>query len=236
MTSQPDISYSPTAGYDPFDSFDDVVATQGAYLITHPGTPVFRVAHDDQFVAELTKLLGWAIRGQRIRRSKYHEAADEYRRGYTPPEVREKHEAEFKLLLKIQGFSSDYSSDNDSDGYEADEDKGGSDINAQVGPGKLVATPDRPKRLPGPSQAHCLPSPPSSAESSLATTHKRKRRMSSDEEEENEHPAKKQIGFVQKPSTAQQLKGRKRRRSLDVSDEEGGQERLGKVRVVDYDE
>ncbi|KAI0857845.1 hypothetical protein F4860DRAFT_330328 [Xylaria cubensis] len=235
MTSQPDSSSSATAGYDPFDCFDDVVGTQGAYLITHPGTPVFQESHDDQFVAELARRLHMTLVGQRNRRQRYHEAADEWRVGFTPPEVRERHRAEYKALLRREGFGTD-SSDNDSDGCEIDKDKGGSDINAQVGPGKPVATPDRPKRLPRPRQAHCLPSPPSSAESSLATTHKRKRCVSSDEEEEKEHPAKKQIGFVQEPSTTQQQKSRKRRRSLDVSDEEGGRERSGKVRVVDCNE
>ncbi|KAI1739754.1 hypothetical protein F4680DRAFT_421436 [Xylaria scruposa] len=176
----------------------DVVATQGAYLLPHPRTPVFQKGYDEQFAARLEINLRMVIVVQEIRRHKYGEVADEFRRGYTPPEAREKREAELKAMAELWERSD--SSDNDSDGCEIDKYKGGSDSNAQVGPGKPVATPDQPPR---PHQTHCLPSPPSSAESSLATTHKRKRRISSDDEEEKEHPAKKQIGFAQKPNTTQ---------------------------------
>ena len=61
---------------------------------------------------------------------------------YTPLEVKKKYKAELKAQEEFEGATSNGSSDNNDD----DEDKGGNNINARVGPGKLVVVLDRPRR------------------------------------------------------------------------------------------
>ena len=68
--------------------------------------------------------------------------------GYTPLEVKEKRKAELKAQEELEGATSDGGSNNDDD----DKDKGGNNINARVGLGKLVIVLDRPRRPRRPRQ------------------------------------------------------------------------------------
>ena len=70
----------------------------------------------------------------------YYSAADEWPIGYTPLEVKEKYKAKLKAQEELKGATSNDSSDNNDD----DKDKGGNDINARVGLGKLVTVLDQP--------------------------------------------------------------------------------------------
>jgi len=168
----------------------------------------------------------------------YYGAANEWPMGHTPPEVKEKRKAELKAQEELEGATSDDGSDND----DNDEDKGGNDIDARVGLGKPVAALDRPWRPRRPRQADWLPTPPLSAESPPATPYRRKRRrISGEDEEEKERPAKKHVRFAQEVSAAAEdavpntvwQKGQKRRRTLDVGDEEeGDKKRPSKVQVT----
>ncbi|KAF2812791.1 uncharacterized protein BDZ99DRAFT_517107 [Mytilinidion resinicola] len=238
MTSRPDNPPTTTASQDLLIDCLDIVATQGAYLVPRAGTPVSQEAYDGQFATALKQHLDAVITEQICRSVMYHGAADEWPMGHTPPEYKEKRKAELKAHEELEGATSDDGSDNDDD----DKDKGGNDIDARVGPGKPVAAPDRPQRPRRPRQADWLPTPPLSAESPLATPYRRKRRrMSEEDEEEKERPAKKHVSFAQEvsaaaedavPNTARQ-KSRKRRRTLDVGDEEeGDKKRPSKVRVT----
>ena len=60
--------------------------------------------------------------------------------GYTLPEVKEKRKAKLKAQEELKGATSNNSSDNNDD----NKDKGGNNINARVGLGKLVVVLDRP--------------------------------------------------------------------------------------------
>ncbi|KAJ9129931.1 hypothetical protein NKR23_g12411 [Pleurostoma richardsiae] len=235
MTSRPDSPSTTATSQDLLIDFLDIVTTQGAYLVPRADTPVFQEPYDGRFAAALEQHLDAVSTQQICRRVKYCDAADEWPIGRTPPEVKEKRKAELKTLGELEGATSDDGSDNDDD----DKDKGGNDIDVRVGPGNPVAPdrPRRPRRLP---QADWLPTPPLSAESPLATPHRRKRRRISEEDEEKERSAKKHVSFAQEvsaaakdamPNTVQQ-KGRKRRRTLDVGDEEEeDKERPSKVQL-----
>ncbi|KXX76723.1 hypothetical protein MMYC01_209301 [Madurella mycetomatis] len=215
MTSRPDSPPTTTASQDLLIDRLDIVATRGAYLVPRAGTPVSQVAYNDQFAAALEQHLDAVITEQICRSVMYHGAADEWPMGHTPPEIKEKRNAEVKAQEELEGATSDDSSDNDDD----DKDKGSNDIDARVGPENPVAS-DRPRRPRRPRQADWLPTPPLSAESPLATPHRRKRRRI----EEKECPAKRHVSFAQEVSAAvsntAQQKGWKRRRTLDIGDEE----------------
>ena len=213
----------------------DIVATQGAYLVPRAGTPVSQEAYDDRFATALKQHLDAVITEQICRSVMYHGAADEWPMGHTPPEIKEKRNAEVKAQEEREGATSDDSTDNDDD----DKDKSGN-INARVGPENPVAS-DRPQRPRRPRQSDWLPTPPLSAESPLATPHRRKRRRISEEDEEKECPAKKHVSFAQEVSAAAEdamsnrahQKGWKRRRILDVGDEEEREKEWpSKVRVT----
>ena len=60
--------------------------------------------------------------------------------GHTPLEVKEKRKAELKAQEELKGATSNNSSNNNNN----DKDKGGNNINARVGLGKLVVALDRP--------------------------------------------------------------------------------------------
>ncbi|KAF2969142.1 hypothetical protein GQX73_g4381 [Xylaria multiplex] len=194
----------------------DIVATQGAYLVPRAGTPVWPEDNDGEFAVLLECHLKAVLIEQGCRRAMYHEAADEFAMGHTPPEVKEKRKAELKAMEEFEDLTSDDGSDNDDDG------KGGNYIDVMVPPRKPVAAPD------------WFPTPPLSAERPLVTPHNRKRRrISREDKEEKERPAKKHANPVQEapaaaedtvPNTAQQ-KGRKRRRTLNVGDEERDKKR-----------
>ncbi|KAF2807497.1 uncharacterized protein BDZ99DRAFT_80757 [Mytilinidion resinicola] len=184
MTSRPDSPSTTTASQDLPIDFLDIVGTQGAFLVPRAGTPVAQEAYDDQFVAALELHLDAVLTEQICRRVMYHDAADDWPIGRTPPEVKEKRKAELKALEELEGATSDDGSDNDDD-----KDKGGNDIGARVEPGKTVAAPDRPRRPRRPRQAGRFPTPPLSAESPLTAPHRRKRRrISEEDDEEKERP------------------------------------------------
>lgn len=210
------------------DAWPDVVATQGAYLAPRTNTPVFRDDGYKDFASRLTSNLEGVLIEQECRTNMYHGAADEWAMGHTPPELKEKRKAELEALDALWGITSD------DDNAKA---KASNDIDARVGPGNPAA-PEQPQR---PHQADWLPTPPLSAKSPLATPRRGKRRRTSTQDEENGRLAKKHISSAQEvsataedaaPTTAQQ-KGQKRRRTLDVDDEQEGEgkERPSKVRV-----
>jgi len=60
--------------------------------------------------------------------------------GYTLPEVKKKHKAELKAQEEFEGATSNGGSDNN----DNNKDKGGNNINARVGLGKLVVALNRP--------------------------------------------------------------------------------------------
>ncbi|KAI1734582.1 hypothetical protein F4680DRAFT_453860 [Xylaria scruposa] len=161
---------------DLFDDYDDIVATQGAYLIPRPRTPVLQETCRDDFATTLKMGLEAAIK-QGGRTTKFPDLADEWRQGYTPPEVEEKHDT-----TTDDGSNND----GDDDSKDKDKDKCGNDMDARVSPGKLVAAQDQPRRQ------HWLFSLLADPVCSIATPHGRKRREISgkEEEEEKERPAK----------------------------------------------
>ncbi|KAM3065430.1 hypothetical protein ACMFMG_011450 [Clarireedia jacksonii] len=138
MISSPDNPPTTTASlYVPID-YCDIVATQGAYLVPRPDTPVFQ-ADDDQFAAILEKRLRILVTEQTCRTAMYGDAADEWRIGHTPTEIKEKLEADLKAWDKFADITSDHvESDNDNS-----EHKGGNSIDGAVGRGNyydIVAT------------------------------------------------------------------------------------------------
>ncbi|KAK3331566.1 hypothetical protein B0T19DRAFT_83150 [Cercophora scortea] len=110
--------------------FLDIVATQGAYLAPRAHTPVFPEPHDGQFAAKLKRQLELVILQQIWRRARYHDAADEWPMGHTPPEVKEKREAELKAWDELAGVTSDGSSDSEGDDKDKDN---RDDVDAKVG-------------------------------------------------------------------------------------------------------
>ncbi|KAL9025673.1 MAG: hypothetical protein Q9196_005543, partial [Gyalolechia fulgens] len=94
----------------------DIVATQGEYLLPRAPTPVFEKPYDEEFATKLAQALSSLVDVvQRVRRVIYHEAADEWPIGYTPPEVKERRRAELRALEALQGSSSSAGSDIDED-------------------------------------------------------------------------------------------------------------------------
>lgn len=118
--------------------FLDIVATQGAYLVPREGTPVPREANDVQFATALNQRLERVVTEQIWRCRIYHDAADEWPIGHTPPEVKEERIAKLKAYAESEGATSD-GSDND------DKNKGSNNIDARVVDlGKPLARPRRP--------------------------------------------------------------------------------------------
>ncbi|TRX91112.1 hypothetical protein FHL15_008094 [Xylaria flabelliformis] len=155
--------------------YDDIVATQGAYLIPRPRTPVLQQASLDHFAITLRTSLEAAIE-QGGRMAKYHDPADKWGQGYTPPEVEEKHNT-----TADDGSNNN----NDAESKDKDKDKCGNDIDARFNSGKPVAALDQPRRQ------HWLFSLLASPECSVSAPHGRKRReISGKDDEEKERPAK----------------------------------------------
>ena len=73
----------------------------------------------------------------------YYSAADKQPIGHTLLEVKEKYKAELKAQEEFEGATSNSSSNND----DNNKDKGGNNINARVGLGKLVVVLNWPQRL-----------------------------------------------------------------------------------------
>ena len=205
------------------------MATQGAYLVPRPHTPVFEKAYDEEFAAALDRTFDALAVEQLLRRTMYQEAADGWPIGHTPLEVKERRLAELRALDEMDGATSDEGSDRDEgDGATAD------------GWARVEKTEPALERVsrPRPQEAHGLPTPPLSAHSPLPTPQGRKRRRD-EEEEEEEHPRKAQVTSTarldvpggDKPNECQG-QGRKRRRwrTDDVDNEgEGGRERPTKA-------
>ncbi|KAI0453498.1 hypothetical protein F5B21DRAFT_279136 [Xylaria acuta] len=150
----------------------DIVATQGEYLVPRMRTPVFEKAYDEEFAAALTRGLNALAVVQSARRNMYHEAADEWPIGHTPPEVKERRRAELRALEELERDLSDENSDSD-----------------EVGSEKRRAAPGRASRT-HPQEVRWLPTPPPSTHSLIPAPHGRKRRRVSTGNEEEERPRK----------------------------------------------
>ncbi|KAI3316750.1 hypothetical protein HD806DRAFT_420520 [Xylariaceae sp. AK1471] len=187
----------------------DIVATHGKYLIPPMRTPVFEKSYDEEFAAELAQRLDALTIRQLVRRAKYHEAADEWPIGHTPPEVKERRRAELRVLEELERALSDEDSDSD----EVSLEKG------QAAPGRASHT-----RL---QETRWLPTPPLSTHSPIPTSYERKRRHVSTDEVE-ERPRKTRItstasvDFLE--DTPNMLRGssRKRRWADDANNERDG--------------
>ncbi|KAK2731287.1 hypothetical protein FQN57_003533 [Myotisia sp. PD_48] len=194
------------------DWLDDVVATQGSYLFPRKGTPVWEKAYDEQFAAQLQLRLYGLYYRQTCRRAIYHNAADEWPIGRTPPEIKEKRNAELEALDALWDITSEDSN------VDNDDNKSGTSVDTTVNLEKPVAE----------VVADCLPTPPLSAEIPLVTPHRRKRRRVSMEDHEDrvkEHPSQKQASFSENssisvpdsvPKMARQ-RGQKRRHTSEKS-------------------
>ena len=202
MTSPLDHDAITTARQNLQKSFD-IVATQGAYLVPRAGTPVWKEPYDE-FATTLEQKLNLLILEQSWRRDMYHEAADGWPIGHTPPEVKQKYQAKVQARVELWGIASDDGSDNENN------DNG---VGARVSSDKAVAAS---------YQADWLPTPSLSAESPRATQYKRKRwRISEEGNAETKCPARTRVN-----------NDRKRQRTLDVGDEEDSKERPAKIRIT----
>ncbi|MCJ1309561.1 hypothetical protein MMC25_003221 [Agyrium rufum] len=193
-----DVIVDPISQYDPSnkssanlqDSFD-IVATQSACLLPRRRSPVFREPYDDKFITTLDRSLNSLSWRQELRQHKYHGAADEWPVGRTPPEITEMYEAEMKALDELWDAS-----DNSQDDYVKD--RGCTAVDARIGPGKTVTTPERSRKS---HQAGLIPTPPLSTQSPLTTPHRwKRRRISEEDDEKKERPAKKQISSAKEVS------------------------------------
>ena len=193
------------------------MATQGAYLVPRSHTPVFEEAYHETFTAALDRAFKLFEFGQRLRRSKYHEAADEWPMGHTPHEVKERRLAELRVLDEMWDVTSDEGSDRD-EGDDATPD-GKVRVVEKVQP-----TVERASRTRS-QEAHELPTPPLSAQSPLLTPQGRKRRRDNEEEYQRKaraiSAARLDVPEGDKPDGSQ-MKDRKRRRTDDVDNEGKG--------------
>lgn len=210
------------------------MATQGEYLVPRSHTPVFEEEYHETFAERLDRAFRRYEFGQRLRRARYHEAADESPAGFTPPEVKERRRAELKAIdemwKKVDRESGDWDS---SDGDEGDD--ATPDGKACV---ERVQSATEWPTLTRSQEAHGLPTPSLSPHSSPQTPLGRKRRCDEEEKkgeeppkEKEEEPARKtriisaarlDVPEGEKPDGSQ-VKGRKRRRADDVDDEWEGE-------------
>jgi len=84
----------------------DIVASNGAYLVTRPNTPDHNRPRDpeaaiQEFAATLTAKLELVLETQEFRRKKYGDAAFEYLPRHTPPHVMEKYNKEIERLYEL---------------------------------------------------------------------------------------------------------------------------------------
>ena len=194
------------------------MATQGAYLIPRSHTPVWEKAYDEAFTAALDRKLNAITTVQAARRNAYHEAADEWPIGHTPPEVKERYLAEMRALEAMM----DVTSDEDGSGDEADHTNPSG--KACVERARLAGKWTLRTR---PQEIQVLPTPPPSARSPLPVLQERKRQR----DKEEEYPRKTRVISTarldipegDKPDGSQ-VKGRKRRRT-DNADDEGERNR-----------
>ncbi|KAG6034677.1 hypothetical protein E4U41_006462 [Claviceps citrina] len=250
MTSRPDspstAAVAPDLLMDPFD----IVATQGAYLVPRrAGTPVFRDDYLEELTTKLHKSLELLLWAQDIRRSRYHEDADEWPMGHTPPWLVERREAELAEwekrceMLDLEEFGvSD-------DGSDKDDEKKPGDSHTDPGADAVEAsaTPRQSKRQTRSHEAVWLPTPLPSDEKTPTAPHGKERRgVEGEADKGEERLAKKHVnppeavlaeeasGTVEEamPKTCLR-RGRKRQRVLDAGDEEKvSEERPTKARVT----
>lgn len=82
----------------------DVEATLGGCLVPRPNTPIWEELYHENFAARLNRAFERYDFRQSIRRRMYHEAADEWPMGHTPPEVLKRRRAELKARKKNVGI------------------------------------------------------------------------------------------------------------------------------------
>lgn len=151
-----------------------------ALLLDH-AHPVFQ-PYDTEFATRLSWKLCGCVVCQRFRRLKYREAADKWTIGRTPPEIKEKYDAEIKALE--EGPSAN-SSDKDGDGDGGD---------GRAGPKKGITAPGPSRRSP---RVPWLPTPPQSADDPPHKPRGRKRRRNPEEnDEEKNRPRKIRVWFI----------------------------------------
>ena len=207
----------------------DIVATQGAYLFSPAHTPVWEKDYDEEFAATLSRKLRALNIRQLVRRVMYHEAAEEWPIGHTPPEVKERRAAELRALEEAEGPTSDEDSASDGDSDATVNDKSG----AENGQAALVQTTQ-----PQPLEAGLLLTPPLSAYSPIPTPHRKKRRKISTRDEKEEDPRKTHVtsaagvDFSEVISKESQEKSRKRRWTDGVSDKGEDREYPVKARKI----
>ncbi|KAL8874212.1 MAG: hypothetical protein Q9198_006917 [Flavoplaca austrocitrina] len=198
--------------------FTDIVATNGAYLVPRPATPVFERTPNEEFAATLYQELHALLVVQNCRRNMYRQAAEEWPIGRTPPEVKEQRDAELKELLQFEGITSDSSGDSDKS-----EDAAGGDAGLEE---DVVATADRPHPPP---QARFQPIPALSVDVPPSTLRGRKRRRISGSDKENngekQRPRKNLFSstttdHVENARNGSQGMSRKRRRTCGDDDDD----------------
>ena len=199
----------------PSQDYLDIVATQGAYLIPRSNTPVWEKEYDEKFAAALDNVSDTLDMIKRIRRAKYHEAAEEWPIGFTPPEVKERRLAELRAIEEMEDITTDEGSDGDDGGVAIPNGK------ARVEKARPVTERASQTRL---QEAHGLPTP-LSGNSPLPMPQGTKRRH----DEEKEYPRKTPVISPVSLDVSKEdmpdgspVKGRKRRRTDDVDAEEKG--------------
>lgn len=195
----------------------DIIAIQGACLVSRANTPVFQKAHDENFAVTLTRKLNALDVEQIVRKVMYRQAAEEWPIGHTPPETKEQYDAEMKVRIEQADIDliDDSNSDND----------------AKVGLKKDVPAS---YSLCLSSQGHGFSTSFMSADTSLPITNEK-------DNEPKECRTKTGVIFIMTADCAEnalpngtQGKGRKRRRNHDVEDlDKENEERLIKTSVTD---
>jgi hypothetical protein len=195
----------------PSQSRLDIVATQGAYLVPRPHTPVFEKSYDESFATALDRAFNALNVEQLLRHTMYREAADEWPIGHTPPEVKERRLAELRAMDDMEWATSD----EDSGGDEGD------DVTpyAKTRVEKAPPAGERAWRT-GPQEAHGLPTPPLSTCSPLPMAEERRRPL-----DEKEYPRTTRVIPTASPDIREgdkldgsEAKGRKRQRADDIDD------------------
>lgn len=93
----------------------DIIATQGACLVSRANTSVFQKTHDENFAVTLTRKLNALDVEQIVRKVIYRQTAEEWPIGHTPPEIKEQYDAEMKARIEQADINliDDSNSDND---------------------------------------------------------------------------------------------------------------------------
>lgn len=91
----------------------DIVASQGAHLITRSGMPVFQGACCNELAAALDGRLETLFIEYACRRAMYHGTTNEWLLRHIPLELEEQYRAEQEALLVLEGNTSESGSDDD---------------------------------------------------------------------------------------------------------------------------